>query len=114
MGKNPKGGLAEIDKCADSKYFARHAEAVSLMNLSKQTLKSYVNFQPIGVILAVMPWNFPFWQVLWFLGPALMVGNCAVLKHASNVSAVPSKLKHHPRSRLSKHVFQTLLIPVLR
>ena len=113
MGKNLKGGLAEIDKCADScDYFANHAEeALREEFIKTDAAKSYVNFQPIGVILAVMPWNFPFWQVFRFLGPALMVGNCAVLKHASNVFGCAVEIENVLKEAgLPKHVFQTLLI----
>jgi len=113
MGKNLKGGLAEIDKCADScDYFANHAEeALREEFIKTDASKSYVNFQPIGVILAVMPWNFPFWQVFRFLGPALMVGNCAVLKHASNVFGCAIEIENVLKEAgLPRHVFQTLLI----
>jgi len=114
MGKNLKGGLAEIDKCADScEYFARNAEAALTDEFIKtDASRSYVNFQPIGVILAVMPWNFPFWQVFRFLGPALMVGNCAVLKHASNVFGCAIEIENIIKEAgFPKNVFQTLLIP---
>ncbi len=87
MGKPLQGGRAEIDKCADvCEYYAKNG-ANFLKNEAVDTdaSKSYVNFQPIGIVLAVMPWNFPFWQVFRFLAPALMAGNAALLKHASNV-----------------------------
>lgn len=113
MGKNLKGGIAEIDKCADScEYFARSAEAALKEEFIKtDASKSYVNFQPIGVILAVMPWNFPFWQVFRFLGPALMVGNCSVLKHSSNVFGCAVEIENIIKEAgFPEHVFQTLLI----
>jgi succinate-semialdehyde dehydrogenase/glutarate-semialdehyde dehydrogenase len=113
MGKNLKGGLAEIEKCADScEYFARSAEAALKEEFIKTDgAKTYVNFQPIGVILAIMPWNFPFWQVFRFLGPALMVGNCAVLKHASNVFGCAVEIENIIKEAgFPEHVFQTLLI----
>ncbi|MES1216952.1 MAG: NAD-dependent succinate-semialdehyde dehydrogenase [Bacteroidota bacterium] len=113
MGKNLKGGLAEIDKCADScDYFANHAEAALKEEFIKtDAAKSYVTFKPIGVILAIMPWNFPFWQVFRFLGPALMVGNCAVLKHASNVFGCAVEIESILKEAgFPDHVFQTLLI----
>jgi len=113
MGKNLTGGLAEIEKCAVScEYFAKHAEAALQDELIKtDASKSYVNFQPIGVILAIMPWNFPFWQVFRFLGPALMVGNCAVLKHASNVFGCAVEIENIIKEAgYPEHVFQTLLI----
>ncbi|MEJ0102665.1 MAG: NAD-dependent succinate-semialdehyde dehydrogenase [Bacteroidota bacterium] len=113
MGKNLRGGLAEIDKCADScEYFANNAEAALKEELIKtDAAKSYVTFQPIGVILAIMPWNFPFWQVFRFLGPALMVGNCSVLKHASNVFGCAVEIENILKEAgFPEHVFQTLLI----
>ena len=113
MGKNLKGGIAEIDKCADScDYFAKNAESILKDELIKtDASKSYVNFQPLGVILAIMPWNFPFWQVFRFLGPALMAGNCGVLKHASNVFGCAIEIENVIKEAgLPEHVFQTLLI----
>jgi succinate-semialdehyde dehydrogenase / glutarate-semialdehyde dehydrogenase len=88
IGKPLKESYAEIEKCAWAcEYFALHAENMLKDELvSTDASKSYVTFQPLGVILAVMPWNFPFWQVFRFLAPALMAGNTALLKHASNVS----------------------------
>jgi succinate-semialdehyde dehydrogenase / glutarate-semialdehyde dehydrogenase len=87
MGKPIVQGEAEVDKCAlTCDYYAEHAEAF-LAPQPRQTdaAKSYVRFDPLGPVLAVMPWNFPFWQVFRFAAPALMAGNAAVLKHASNV-----------------------------
>jgi succinate-semialdehyde dehydrogenase/glutarate-semialdehyde dehydrogenase len=87
MGKPIAQGEAEVDKCAlTCEYYAEHAEAM-LAEQPRQTdaAKSYVRFDPLGPVLAVMPWNFPFWQVFRFAAPALMAGNAAVLKHASNV-----------------------------
>jgi succinate-semialdehyde dehydrogenase/glutarate-semialdehyde dehydrogenase len=87
MGKPLQGGRAEIDKCADvCEYYAKNgAKFLENEMVGTDASKSYVNFQPIGIVLAVMPWNFPFWQVFRFLAPALMAGNAALLKHASNV-----------------------------
>jgi succinate-semialdehyde dehydrogenase/glutarate-semialdehyde dehydrogenase len=87
MGKPIAQGEAEIDKCASTcEYYAEHAETM-LAAQPRQTdaAKSYVRFDPLGPVLAVMPWNFPFWQVFRFAAPALMAGNAALLKHASNV-----------------------------
>jgi succinate-semialdehyde dehydrogenase/glutarate-semialdehyde dehydrogenase len=87
MGKPIVQGEAEVDKCAlTGDYYADHAEAF-LAPQPRQTdaAKSYVRFDPLGPVLAVMPWNFPFWQVFRFAAPALMAGNAAILKHASNV-----------------------------
>ena len=87
MGKTLTDGRAEIEKCASAcDHFAAHAAGY----LARQTVeiegaKAFVTFNPLGVVLAVMPWNFPFWQVFRFAAPALMAGNGGVLKHASNV-----------------------------
>ncbi len=87
MGKPISQAIAEVEKCAwVCKYYAENAE----QQLANETIKtdakkSYVAYEPIGVVLAVMPWNYPFWQVFRFAAPALMAGNIGVLKHASNV-----------------------------
>ena len=87
MGKPVAQGRAELDKCAlGCEYYAEHAERFLAPELiATDAAKSTVAFEPLGVVLAVMPWNFPFWQVFRFAAPALMAGNAAVLKHASNV-----------------------------
>ena len=87
MGKPIVQAEAEIDKCAATcDYYAQHAEAFLSPQLREtEAAKSYVRFDPLGVVLAVMPWNFPFWQVFRFAAPALMAGNAGLLKHASNV-----------------------------
>jgi len=87
MGKPLQGGRAEIEKCADvCEYYAKNAE--QFLNdepVDTDASKSYVSFQPLGIVLAIMPWNFPFWQVFRFLAPALMAGNASIFKPASNV-----------------------------
>jgi succinate-semialdehyde dehydrogenase/glutarate-semialdehyde dehydrogenase len=88
MGKPIAQGRSEADKCASCcEYYADKAEAFLAPEVVKtEASRSFVAFEPIGVVLAVMPWNFPLWQVFRFAAPALMAGNAAVLKHASNVS----------------------------
>ncbi|KLD79452.1 NAD-dependent succinate-semialdehyde dehydrogenase [Xanthomonas hyacinthi] len=87
MGKLRKEALAEIDKCADAcDYYAEHAaDYLRDVPVTTDAQRSYVRYEPLGCVLAVMPWNFPLWQVFRFLAPALMAGNVALLKHASNV-----------------------------
>ncbi|MDQ1351670.1 MAG: succinate-semialdehyde dehydrogenase / glutarate-semialdehyde dehydrogenase, partial [Acidobacteriota bacterium] len=87
MGKPVNEGRAEINKCAGAcDFYAENAEHLLQPELvPTDASRSFVSFQPLGVILAVMPWNFPFWQVFRFAAPALMAGNTCLLKHASNV-----------------------------
>ncbi|MGB0678476.1 MAG: NAD-dependent succinate-semialdehyde dehydrogenase [Polyangiales bacterium] len=87
MGKPIRQGRAEVEKCAKvCEFYAEQAEQMLQAEaLSSDASKAYLSFQALGVVLAVMPWNFPLWQVFRFLAPALMAGNGAVLKHASNV-----------------------------
>ncbi|MCL1594917.1 MAG: NAD-dependent succinate-semialdehyde dehydrogenase [Actinomycetia bacterium] len=88
MGKPIAQGRGEADKCAwVCRYYADEAETILAdTHIESGRTKSYVSYRPIGVILSVMPWNFPLWQVIRFLAPALMAGNGAILKHASNVT----------------------------
>ncbi|HET8808704.1 MAG TPA: NAD-dependent succinate-semialdehyde dehydrogenase [Flavobacteriaceae bacterium] len=87
MGKPISQAVAEIEKCAwVCNYYAENAKVHLKREMIKtDAKKSYVSYEPIGVVLAVMPWNYPFWQVFRFAAPALMAGNIGVLKHASNV-----------------------------
>ena len=87
MGKPLAQGEAEVEKCASAcEYYGEHAEAfLAPEPRATDASRSYVRFDPLGPVLAIMPWNFPFWQVFRFAAPALMAGNAALLKHASNV-----------------------------
>lgn len=87
MGKPITQSIAEVEKCAwVCEYYAENAEGhLSREIIETDAVKSYVSYEPIGVVLAIMPWNYPFWQVFRFAAPALMAGNIGVLKHASNV-----------------------------
>src|SRR5258706_1499674 len=87
MGKTIGGAEAEIEKCAAAcDYFANHAaRLLAIEEVPTDASRSYVRFDPLGPVLAIMPWNFPFWQVFRFAAPSLMAGNVAVLKHAWNV-----------------------------
>lgn len=87
MGKPITQSLAEIEKCANlCDYYAEHAsEMLADKIVETDAHKSFVSYEPIGVVLAIMPWNYPFWQVMRFAVPALMAGNVGILKHASNV-----------------------------
>ncbi|QEK51493.1 NAD-dependent succinate-semialdehyde dehydrogenase [Pedobacter aquae] len=89
MGKPLQDGLAEVKKCAAvCQYYAKHAAAFLKDEIiDTDAKKSFISYQPLGIVLAIMPWNFPYWQVFRFLAPALMAGNAGLLKHASNVSA---------------------------
>jgi succinate-semialdehyde dehydrogenase/glutarate-semialdehyde dehydrogenase len=88
MGKPVSEGRGEVTKCAWAcRYYAEEASSILAdQHIEAGRSKSYVAYRPLGVILAVMPWNFPFWQVIRFLAPALMAGNGGILKHASNVT----------------------------
>ena len=113
MGKPIVQGEAEVDKCAlTCDYYAEHAEAF-LAPQPRQTdaAKSYVSFDPLGPVLAVMPWNFPFWQVFRFAAPALMAGNAAVLKHASNVPRCALQIEEVFRDAgFPRGLFATVLV----
>jgi succinate-semialdehyde dehydrogenase/glutarate-semialdehyde dehydrogenase len=113
MGKPIKGAVGEAEKCAwVCRYYAenaRHHLADSLVETNAS--RSYVRFQPLGPVLAVMPWNFPFWQVFRFAAPALMAGNVGLLKHASNVPQCALAIEDiFRRAGFPDGAFQTLLV----
>jgi succinate-semialdehyde dehydrogenase / glutarate-semialdehyde dehydrogenase len=113
MGKPLKQGVAEIEKCAAAcEYYAKNAAGfLKDQIIATDASKSYVTFNPIGVVLAVMPWNFPFWQVFRFLAPALAAGNCGVLKHASNVMGCALAIEDLVKEAgFPDNVFSTLLL----
>jgi len=113
MGKVYREALGEIQKCAlVCSFYADNAEAF-LKNevIRTEASESYISFQPIGTVLSIMPWNFPFWQVFRFLAPALMAGNTGVLKHASNVSGCALAIEQLVlKAGFPENVFRTLLI----
>jgi succinate-semialdehyde dehydrogenase/glutarate-semialdehyde dehydrogenase len=113
MGKPVRDGMAEAQKCAVAcDYFAEHAaRLLEPEQIATEARASYVAFNPLGVVLAVMPWNFPFWQVFRFAAPALMAGNAAVLKHASNVPGCALAIEDvFRRAGFPQHLFATLMI----
>jgi succinate-semialdehyde dehydrogenase/glutarate-semialdehyde dehydrogenase len=115
MGKPLKEARAEVEKCASvCDYYAQHGEDFLRADAAESDAgKSYVAYYPLGVVLAVMPWNFPFWQVFRAAAPALMAGNALVLKHASNVPQCALALEAIFRdSGFPEGLFTTLMIAV--
>ena len=113
MGKPVKQGRSEVEKCAwVCEYYAEHAESfLQPEPVAVEDTKSFVAFQPIGLVLAVMPWNFPLWQVFRFAAPALMAGNGGLLKHASNVPGCALAIEQVLREAgFPEHLFRTLLV----
>lgn len=113
MGKAISESRAEVDKCAwVCEYYADNAEQfLADMEIKTDASRSFVTFQPLGTVLAVMPWNFPFWQVFRFAAPALMAGNTGVLKHASNVPGCALAIEEvFQEAGFPQNAFRTLLI----
>jgi succinate-semialdehyde dehydrogenase / glutarate-semialdehyde dehydrogenase len=113
MGKPIVQSRAEVEKCAwVCDYYADNAEKFLCDEVIKtEASKSFVAYQPLGVILAVMPWNFPFWQVFRFAAPNLMAGNAGLLKHASNVSGCALAIEDvFKKAGFPENLFRTLLV----
>jgi succinate-semialdehyde dehydrogenase/glutarate-semialdehyde dehydrogenase len=113
MGKTLRSAVDEAVKCAWAcRYYAENAERFLADEVVETSAsRSYIRYQPLGPILAVMPWNYPFWQVVRFVAPALMAGNTGLLKHASNVPQCGLAVEDvFRRAGFAEGVFQTLLI----
>ncbi|WP_428236394.1 NAD-dependent succinate-semialdehyde dehydrogenase [Gracilimonas sp.] len=112
MGKPLQQGIGEAEKCAwVCEYYAEHAgEFLKDDPVQTDASKSYVTFNPLGVVLAIMPWNFPFWQLFRFAAPALMAGNGAVLKHSENTTGCALKIEEiiH-EAGIPKALFRTIV-----
>ncbi|NJD22726.1 MAG: NAD-dependent succinate-semialdehyde dehydrogenase [Melioribacter sp.] len=113
MGKPISQAISEVEKCAlVCEYYADNAEKIlSEEIVQTDASQSYVRFDPLGIVLAIMPWNFPFWQVFRFAAPALMAGNVCMLKHASNVPMSALAIEEiFMKAGFPKNTFKTLLI----
>jgi len=114
MGKPILQSRSEIDKCALAcDYYAENSEKyLSDENVVTEAGNSFITFKPLGVILAIMPWNFPFWQVFRFAAPNLMAGNAGVLKHSSNVTGCGLAIENVFREAgFPENLFRTLIVP---
>src|SRR6059058_1293830 len=113
MGKLLRASVDEIEKCARGcRFYAEHGEKfLSEQIISSDAGRSYVRYEPLGAVFAIMPWNFPFWQVFRFAAPALMAGNVGLLKHASNVPQCALAIEEIFRDAgYPEGCFQTLLV----
>lgn len=114
MGKPLAQGISEIEKCAwVCEYYAEHAARfLKDEEVETEATKSYVTYNPLGIVLAIMPWNFPFWQLFRFAAPALMAGNAVILKHSENVTGCALAIEGviHA-SGINPALFRTILVP---
>ncbi|MCB9045771.1 MAG: NAD-dependent succinate-semialdehyde dehydrogenase [Chitinophagales bacterium] len=114
MGKPIAQSIAEVEKCAmNMEFYAKNGPGfIADEIVATEASKSYVSYQPIGVVLAIMPWNFPYWQVFRAMGPILMAGNAMVLKHASNVTGCAKAIEKVLKDAgAPKGLFHTLVVP---
>ena len=113
MGKPIVQSRAEVEKCAwVCEYYAENAERFLTDEIIKtEAAKSFISYQPLGIVLAIMPWNFPFWQVFRFAAPNLMAGNAGLLKHASNVSGCALAIEDvFRKAGFPENLFRTILV----
>ena len=113
MGKIPESSIAEIEKCACAcQYFAEHAEKfLEEKKIDTKLGEGIISYQPLGIVLAIMPWNFPFWQVFRFAAPNLMAGNAGILKHAPNTTACGLEIeKIFQEAGFPEHLFRTIVV----
>lgn len=114
MGKPIAQSIAEVEKCAmNMEYYAKNGpQYIADEKVETEARKSYVSYQPLGVVLAIMPWNFPYWQVFRAMGPILMAGNTMVLKHASNVTGCAKVIEKILKDAgAPKGLFHTIVVP---
>jgi succinate-semialdehyde dehydrogenase/glutarate-semialdehyde dehydrogenase len=114
MGKPIAQSISEVEKCAwVCEYFAENAENfLASEGIKTDASKSFVSYQPLGIVLAIMPWNFPFWQVFRFAAPNLMAGNAGVLKHASNVTGCALLIEEvFNEAGFPENLFRTIIVP---
>ena len=115
MGKPLSQAVAEVEKCAwVCEYYAENgADFLKNDPIETDATKSFITYQPLGIVLAIMPWNFPFWQVFRFAAPGLMAGNAALLKHSPNTTECALKIQElFEQAGFPQHLFSTILADV--